>query len=59
MLPAFGGKDLHIVEGNGREEQVPLLLTELAGKKHRAKGFMGKFILSDANELKAYIEGGE
>ena len=30
----------------------------LAGKKHRAKGFMGKFILSDANELKAYIEGG-
>lgn len=31
----------------------------LAGKKHRAKGFMGKFILSDANELKAYIEGGE
>ncbi len=28
-------------------------------KKHRAKGFMGKFILSDANEMKAYIEGGE
>ena len=29
------------------------------GKKHRAKGFVGKFILSDANEMKAYIEGGE
>ena len=31
----------------------------LAGKRRRAKSFMGKFILSDAKELKAYIEGGE
>ncbi len=37
VLPALGGKDLHIVEGNGREEQVPLLLTELAGLEYNGE----------------------
>ena len=37
VLPAFGGKELRIVEGNGREEQVPLLLTELAGLEYNGE----------------------
>ena len=37
VLPAFGGKELHIVDGNGQEEQVPLLLTELAGLEYNGE----------------------
>ena len=57
-----------IVDGDGKYidgircvvscTEPPMSFTvKLAGRRHRAKGYMGKFILSDANELKAYIEG--
>ena len=59
-----------IVDGDGRYiDSIKCVIScadpalnftiNLANKRHRAKGYMGKFMQVDANELKSYIEGGK
>lgn len=37
VLPAFGGRDMRVIDGNGLDDQIPLLLTELAGLEYNGE----------------------
>ena len=37
VIPAFGDKEMRVIEGNGDAEQIPMLLTELAGLQYNGE----------------------